>query len=82
MTVNRALRELAEKGVLKRFSGVGTFIADEKPQSTLLMIAHIGDEIRARGHDYRSLSNCGREKPLPARCSRRWDCRRVPRRFT
>ena len=53
MTINRALRELADQGVLNRFSGVGTFIADEKPQSTLLMIAHIGDEIRARGHDYR-----------------------------
>ncbi len=53
MTINRALRELAEQGVLNRFSGVGTFIAEEKPQSTLLMIAHIGDEIRARGHEYR-----------------------------
>ena len=52
MTINRALRELTEQGVLTRFSGVGTFIAEEKPQSTLLMIAHIGDEIRARGHEY------------------------------
>ncbi len=52
MTVNRALRELAEHGVLRRHAGVGTFIAEEKPQSTLLMIAHIGDEIRARGHAY------------------------------
>src|ERR1700722_7151459 len=52
MTINRALRELAEQGVLTRFSGVGTFVAEEKPQSTLLMIAHIGDEIRARGHEY------------------------------
>jgi GntR family histidine utilization transcriptional repressor len=53
MTINRALRELAEQGVLARFPGVGTFIAEEKPQSTLLMIAHVGDEIRARGHEYR-----------------------------
>jgi GntR family transcriptional regulator, histidine utilization repressor len=53
MTINRALRELAEQGVLSRISGVGTFIAEEKPQSTLLMIAHIGDEIRTRGHEYR-----------------------------
>src|SRR5580704_8592405 len=53
MTINRALRELTEQGVLTRFAGVGTFIAKEKPQSTLLMIAHIGDEIRARGHEYR-----------------------------
>jgi GntR family histidine utilization transcriptional repressor len=31
MTINRALRELTEQGVLTRFSGVGTFIAEEKP---------------------------------------------------
>ncbi|OXH84948.1 histidine utilization repressor, partial [Burkholderia multivorans] len=49
----RALRELTEEGVLKRIAGVGTFVAESKPQSNLLMIAHIRDEIRARGHAYR-----------------------------
>ncbi|HXZ06830.1 MAG TPA: histidine utilization repressor [Paraburkholderia sp.] len=52
MTVNRALRELTEEGELERVAGVGTFVAESKPQSNLLMIAHIRDEIRARGHDY------------------------------
>jgi len=52
MTINRALRELTHEGWLTRTSGVGTFVAAAKPQSTLLMIAHIGDEIRARGHEY------------------------------
>lgn len=52
MTVNRALRELTDEGALKRIGGVGTFVAEDKPQSNLLMIAHIRDEIRARGHAY------------------------------
>jgi GntR family transcriptional regulator, histidine utilization repressor len=52
MTVNRALRELTEEGMLERVTGVGTFVADEKPQSNLLMIAHIRDEIISRGHEY------------------------------
>lgn len=52
MTINRALRELTQAGMLVRQSGVGTFVAAPKPQSTLLMIAQVGDEIRARGHEY------------------------------
>jgi GntR family histidine utilization transcriptional repressor len=52
MTVNRALRELSEQGELVRRGGVGTFVAEPRPQSTLLQIARIGDEIRARGHRY------------------------------
>lgn len=53
MTVNRALRELAEQGRVVRVAGVGSFVAEEKPQSTLLHIANLADEIRRRGHDYR-----------------------------
>ncbi|MFD2753412.1 histidine utilization repressor [Comamonas terrae] len=53
MTVNRALRELAEQGVIVRVAGVGSFVAEEKPQSTLLRIANIGEEITQRGHDHR-----------------------------
>ena len=53
MTVNRALRELTEQGRIVRVAGVGSFVAEEKPQSTLLQIANIASEIRARGHDYR-----------------------------
>ena len=52
MTVNRALREMSEQGELFRRGGVGTFVAQPRPHSTLLMIARIGDEIRARGHAY------------------------------
>ena len=52
MTVNRALRELVTQGRVVRVAGVGSFVAENKPQSTLLQIANIASEIRARGHDY------------------------------
>ncbi|HVR49982.1 MAG TPA: histidine utilization repressor [Pseudorhodoferax sp.] len=52
MTVNRALRELTDQGRIVRVAGVGSFVAEDKPQSTLLEIANIASEIRARGHDY------------------------------
>ena len=52
MTVNRALREQVEQGRITRVAGVGSFVAEDKPQSTLLQIANIASEIRARGHDY------------------------------
>ena len=52
MTANRALRELVEQGRVVRVAGVGSFVAENKPQSTLLQIANIASEIRARGHDY------------------------------
>lgn len=41
MTANRALRELAEQGVIVRVAGVGSFVAEEKPQSTLLRLSLI-----------------------------------------
>ena len=53
MTANRALRELVGQGRVVRVAGVGSFVAENKPQSTLLQIANIASEIRQRGHDYR-----------------------------
>lgn len=52
MTVHRALRELTAEGVLRRIQGVGTFVAAAKPQSALVRIRNIADEIRERGHDH------------------------------
>jgi len=52
MTVNRALRELVEQGRIRRVAGVGSFVADDKPQANLLQIASLADDIRRRGHDY------------------------------
>jgi len=53
MTANRALRELASQGIIVRVAGVGSFVAEEKPRSTLLHIANIAEEIRQRGHAHR-----------------------------
>ncbi len=50
MTAHRALRELTADGILRRVQGVGSFVAAPKPQSELLAIRSIADEIAARGH--------------------------------
>jgi GntR family histidine utilization transcriptional repressor len=52
MTINRALRELVAQGRIVRVAGVGSFVAEQKPQSTLLQIVNLASEIRQRGHDY------------------------------
>lgn len=50
MTANRALRELAATGRIVRVHGVGSFVAEPKPSSTLLEVRNIADEIAERGH--------------------------------
>lgn len=52
MTVNRALRELKQDGVLVGVAGVGSFIAEPKPQGHLIELRNIADEVRGRGHAY------------------------------
>lgn len=54
MTINRALRELASVGVVKRVMGLGTFVAPIKSPSPLLEVKNIADEIANRGHRYRA----------------------------
>lgn len=52
MTVNRAMRELAQEGLIVRRPGAGSHVARKKPQSTLLQIASLASEIRERAHVY------------------------------
>ena len=52
MTVNRALREMADDGILTRLAGVGTFVADSRPHSHVLRVKNIADEISSRGHQH------------------------------
>jgi GntR family histidine utilization transcriptional repressor len=54
MTVNRAIRELSDEQIVERVQGSGTYVAQQKYQSTLVEIRNIADEIAARGHQHRS----------------------------
>ncbi len=52
MTARRALHELFQDGLVTRTQGLGTFVADAKPTSSMLEIRNIADEITERGHEY------------------------------
>jgi GntR family histidine utilization transcriptional repressor len=52
MTINRALRELANDGVLTRVQGLGTFVAEGKGHSSVFEVRNIAEEIAERGHTH------------------------------
>jgi GntR family histidine utilization transcriptional repressor len=54
MTVNRAMRELTAEQTLIRIQGSGTYVTQQKYQTTLVEIKSISEEIRSRGHQHRS----------------------------
>lgn len=63
MTVNRALRELADEGLLVRVVGVGSFVAEGKIQVHPLEVRNIAEEIAERGHIHRAqVEHLGSEK--------------------
>jgi GntR family histidine utilization transcriptional repressor len=48
MTANRALRELADEGLITRVKGVGSFAAGPKAEATMIEVRDIRAEIEAR----------------------------------
>jgi len=52
MTVNKAIRDLAEGGILLRFAGDGTYVAERKAEAPLLDVNNIAQEIQARSHTH------------------------------
>lgn len=52
MTARRALSDLVSEGILLRSQGLGTFVADHRPMSSMLEIKSINEEISQRGHAY------------------------------
>ena len=54
MTARRAITELVNEGILVRSQGLGTFVSDHRPMSSMLAIRSIHDEVTQRGHIHRS----------------------------
>ena len=52
MTVNKAIRDLVNQGLLTRTPRLGTFVCQKKDESSLSDIRNIADEIRQRGKTY------------------------------
>lgn len=69
MTVNRALRELTQEGLLRRQQGSGTFVAPPKIEADFLEIKNIADEITARGHVHSSKVILLEQLPAPKNVS-------------
>jgi len=66
MTVNRALRELKEEGLVVRIQGLGTFAAQPHRVSSKLTIRDIHEEILARGHVHGARVYVAREERAKA----------------
>ena len=52
MTVNRALRDLVEAGLVERVQGVGTFVAQLHRIASTLTVRDLHEEILERGHQH------------------------------
>ena len=58
MTVNRAIRDLVQDGLLTRVQGSGTFVVEPRAPADLLELRNIAEEIRdtGRAHSARLIS--------------------------
>lgn len=54
MTINRALRELTQQGLVNRVHGKGTFVAERPRHASLIELQDIASEVTSRGKRYRS----------------------------
>lgn len=52
MTVNKAISELRDAGIITRIPGLGSFVAEFLPKSNLIKVNNIAEEVRGRGHKY------------------------------
>ena len=54
MTINRALRELTQEGLVKRVHGIGSFVAERPRHASLIELQDIALEIARDGKQHRS----------------------------
>ena len=54
MTINRALRELTQQGLINRVHGLGSFVADLPRHASLIELQDIALEVSVSGRQYRT----------------------------
>ncbi len=66
MTINRALRELTQQGLIRRVHGIGSFVAETPRHASLIELQDIALEIEQRGRRYSTELLAQEEIPAPA----------------